>query len=94
MTEDKYNGWTNYETWCVKLWIDNDQGLYETAQEICCGHRSERYGLAGREDDLQGYLGNLMPRLEASFASDLLGHAFYRVNWREIVETIREDHEE
>ena len=23
---DNYNGWTNYETWCVNLWITNDQG--------------------------------------------------------------------
>ena len=23
-----YNGWTNYETWCVALWIDNDPGTY------------------------------------------------------------------
>ena len=23
-----YNGWTNYETWAVKLWIDNDEGTY------------------------------------------------------------------
>lgn len=33
----KYNGWTNYETWAVKLWIDNDEGSYtywgEAAQE-------------------------------------------------------------
>lgn len=21
---EKYNGWTNYETWNVKLWQDND----------------------------------------------------------------------
>lgn len=29
MTTDKtYNGWTNYETWAVKLWIDNEQGSY------------------------------------------------------------------
>lgn len=37
-TADKtYNGWTNYETWNVKLWMDNDQGSYdywrEAAQE-------------------------------------------------------------
>ena len=26
MTKKEYNGWTNYETWAVKLWIDNDEG--------------------------------------------------------------------
>lgn len=28
-----YNGWSNYETWCVALWMDNDQGSYEIARE-------------------------------------------------------------
>lgn len=23
-----YNGWTNYETWCVYLWLSNDEGSY------------------------------------------------------------------
>ena len=27
-----YNGWTNFETWQVALWIDNDKRLYECAQ--------------------------------------------------------------
>lgn len=28
-----YNGWTNYETWAVKLWMDNDRGSYEYWKE-------------------------------------------------------------
>ena len=24
----KYNGWSNYETWNFKLWLDNDQDLH------------------------------------------------------------------
>lgn len=29
-----YNGWSNYETWCVNLWISNDQGSYNDALAI------------------------------------------------------------
>ena len=28
MTDKTYNGWTNYETWLVALWIDNEEGSY------------------------------------------------------------------
>ena len=28
-----FNGWKNYETWNVALWIGNDQGYYELAKE-------------------------------------------------------------
>lgn len=26
MERKEYNGWTNYETWCVNLWMSNDSG--------------------------------------------------------------------
>lgn len=27
-----YNGWKNYQTWNVVLWINNDEGLYNIAK--------------------------------------------------------------
>ena len=27
-----YNGWTNYETWNVALWMDNDEESYKIAR--------------------------------------------------------------
>jgi hypothetical protein len=33
--DTSYNGWENYETWNVALWINNDEALYLTAME--CG---------------------------------------------------------
>ncbi len=34
MTDETFNGWTNYETWNVALYIQNEYGLYELAKEI------------------------------------------------------------
>ena len=33
-TESGYNGWKNYETWNVALWICNDEGLYSLGRQF------------------------------------------------------------
>lgn len=32
--ENTYNGWKNYETWNVSLWINNDYENYKQAQQV------------------------------------------------------------
>lgn len=34
MNDKTYNGWTNYETWVVNLWMDNNEGSYDYWREI------------------------------------------------------------
>lgn len=34
MTDRTYNGWTNYETWSVALWIDNDAETQSAAHAL------------------------------------------------------------
>ena len=37
--DNGYNGWKNYETWNVALWIQNDEALYKQACQF-----AQRFG--------------------------------------------------
>ena len=45
---NNYNGWANYETWNVALYLDNDEGIYNFMLE------GLRHLLAERNDDWTG----------------------------------------
>ncbi len=50
-----FNGWANYETWNVALWINNDFTLYEIAKE-CENYREfvDYIFACGEHDTLDG----------------------------------------
>ena len=49
--EKGYNGWKNYETWNVVLWISNDMGLYSFVRS--CKFRSyDKFVEAMREEGI------------------------------------------
>ncbi len=107
MSDKTYNGWTNYETWLVKLWMDNDQGSGEFwAEESEIAFRDcvpskwntraqqARINLAeALKDRHEEYCHEALPKsLHASFIMDLLNGALSEVNWHEIAESLLTDH--
>lgn len=55
---EKFEGWTNHETWATNLWIDNTYGLYITAQGLAKESESI-YDLSGSSEICAYYGGNL-----------------------------------
>ena len=80
-----HNGWTNYETWVTNLWIDGDEYVTEIANGS--GEVWARVE-ALKEYVSESYLGD---DAVASLATDLLNAAMSEVNWREIVESRKEE---
>ena len=87
MSDRKCNGWANYETWNVKLWLDNDEGTQADMERIVKHARKPMEA----EDALRDYVRDMMPDLAPSMFSDILSAAMSEVDWREIVASIRED---
>lgn len=95
MSDKTYNGWTNYETWNVALWLDNDQGSYNhwSAQaQDCWDAATEKPGILSREeraiydlaDRLKDEVNEAAPDLGSTCFSDLLNAALSEVDWDEI----------
>lgn len=96
MNEKTYNGWTNYETWCTNLWLDNEEYTHsycrEVARDNCELHFVDNtedeklQAVRETEDTIKDFVeSELIPQLQG-LAADLLGAALSEVNWSEIAE--------
>jgi hypothetical protein len=96
MPQEKYNGWTNYETWNVNLWIDNEQSSQEYWREQADEVYAETVDHPDHplmEIDNQAAF-ELSQRIKADYEdnaptvsgayADLLNGALSEVNWYEI----------
>ena len=105
-TEKSYNGWTNWETWAVALWLNNDEESYsdvraaarralaraEQGHEYFTPREHARRILAKAIIEYVESLPQIASILEgANMASDLLGAALDEVNWDEIAQYFLDD---
>ncbi len=92
MNNQKYEGWTNYETWSVKLLIDNDQGSQEYWHDVAVKYCED----GNREDNFYSLSKQLKAEHEdnnplsykCDIYSQLLQGAMSEVNWYEVAENI------
>jgi len=96
-----YNGWSNYETWNVALWLDSEYGsqsywserareTYEGAEPDPPFTRAERATLDLAEELEQEHEDNNPLLGQPSTYSDMLNMALKEVNWYEVAESILE----
>jgi len=67
----KCNGWTNYETWNFKLWLDNDQDVHNyiingIKKIKAIGYEAEAFEVS---NFLRSYIDDNMPNLNVSTRS-------------------------
>lgn len=76
-----YNGWHNYETWLVALWLDNDQSLQKS-----CYNFARSQGDAYTVGEMIETLIDGINPLNGSnnLFSDMLNASLREVDWTEI----------
>lgn len=84
----EYNGWTNYETWAVKLWMDNDEEGQEYFTEMAGEVDGDTHELARQIEDYHDRLHEEIDLPLYGVFADLLNSAMSEVNWYEIAENV------
>lgn len=95
MTDATYNGYANYATWAVALWIDNEQGAQEYwIEQARDAVETEDFDMDSARrtlaDQLETEHEEAMPEVMGVFA-DLLRHAIGSVDWFELADHYLED---
>lgn len=84
----EYNGWSNYETWLINLWLTNEEPYYYEMQRIL----STFTGVRDQADALKEFMQQQHEEQEVSGVwSDIISSTLWKVNWHEIAENNRED---
>lgn len=81
--DSTYEGWKNYETWAVHLWLSNDEGSYYAARETVADALPADVAESAMRELVESIIfGDEAP---ATLATDLVSHSLARVDWSEVV---------
>ena len=102
MSDQKHNGWTNYETWLARTWLDNDAEIAECCRELTqsaierATNKPRQLDFSLAENATLELADMLKEQTESNFDpytqgraclfTDLLWSALCEVNWHEIAD--------
>lgn len=93
-----YNGWSNYETWAVNLWLSNEEGSYrywtDRTRELiaeCMDEDADRSALSRLARELEEAVSEECAIPKANLAANLMTAALGEVDWCEIARSWIDD---
>ena len=101
MSDKKYNGWTNYETWNLKLWLDNEEYWHNdmTSQaDVYATDQDKNTAVSDMVDYLKEWVNENTPdlywpddmgggKITASMFNNILNAGLSEINYYEIAES-------
>ncbi len=87
-SSENYEGWTNYETWCVNLWLNNETSFQWLTQLTNNPELTDYQKCEGLKNEVEA----ANPLIESeSIYSDLLVAAMSSVDWVQIIQSAQEE---
>jgi hypothetical protein len=94
MTRKEYNGWFNYETWLIKVWIDNEPWTYHEVKEQAEGFGDKDEFRKWFKDWIENQVLDGLQSTSGNLTMDLAMSAFSEANLDEIVDSYIGDYPE
>ena len=99
MTKKEHNGYTNHETWIVRIWMDNEKGSQDKWLEEAKkahGRASGKHKVFSKREEASFILSDTiknwhemaMPHIGNSVFGNLMTAAMSEVNWDELAKVL------